>query len=368
MIDGQVAIVLSLFTLIFFIVTFWFSQLRGPSISTIEEIEMGELSVLPKVRTSIDVKSLTFDIRIAIANNSGRMGMITKPRISFAATTDLKGDELTVSIDDFNIEPPDVQSGEQYMRRSFLSVIPSYALRTISLSCLVNIVDWNYLPPKEIFSKNCNLKDVHLSYFEENRDKVLNLISKLENSRKFGELDLFFTVTKKSIPVFGNVKWTEKTFLKDVPLVLDDEYSLAKLREQVISWKFDAKSPSDMYLGFLSYIEQQGTPIQKTLEAMPGDPAEGGFPDDKYDERSIFARETLCIRDPEFGELWDQLSKYAIIYPSILSSLKEQVRGRSLDKKDVDNIHGLIRVLSKVLKKCEVHRRLILEEFRVSEA
>jgi hypothetical protein len=119
------------------------------------------------------------------------------------------------------VKPSPPQSDGYHMTDSHL--IPPFAIRMVSLDCRCCLMEWNYQAPVDHFTKGCNLKQVQLDYFEYKRNKLHELISKLEQNEKLGTLEVSLMVTEKSFPVFGSIKWVEKKFSNNIELLFDKE-------------------------------------------------------------------------------------------------------------------------------------------------
>jgi len=358
--ESLVAIGISIFSLFIAIVSLWLSQLRGPSIAPVGNIEKGIIALRPEVMSRVDLTRIPFNVGVTLANNSGSTGIVRCPKVFFTPEKGLEDEGLGILMEGVHelpsLKPKTESSGD------FTASIPAYSVKTVTIDCVLSLLPWRDLPPKESFTTGCKLMAIHLGHFDANRKRILELISKLEMSKKIGTIKVTLMVTEKAFPIIGRMKWKEEKFIDSLEIRLDQDYSLGQLREKVGGWKFDYNYQLSLYLNFLDYVINQGTAILDTLKNRSSSPSHTAFPEDIYP--SSFARETLSRKDQEFSELWKELSTYREIYPDILRSLEDQNRGRPFTDKDESNMKGLQEALEKTLRKCKVLRGVVVDEFR----
>ncbi len=305
----------------------------------------------------MDLTRIPFSITTTLANNGARSGLIRKPDLSFDQTPSLDT-ELQVVLRSVELKPPNEQ-GDQSTIENFAPLVPAYSVASITFGCSLSIITWDRLPPKESFSKGSNVSEVHDRYFESKRNEALQVLSKLEHSRKLGLLSINLETTEKSF--VGKLGWKEKLFLSSLELAVSEEYSLPTLKGVVSSWKSD--NQSNIYLGFLDYIENQGSAIRETLERKPPDASSTSFPSPTSEDHD-YAKDVLCICDPEFAERWKKLSSMEGNWPGIITVLKEQKRGRQLTEHDDNEMRELQAALVTVLLKCQELRKKVVEDFK----
>lgn len=358
--ESLVAICISFISLVLSSVSLWLNQLRGPSIDPVGNTETGKITLRPEVTSRLDLTRIPLNVVVTLANNSGSTGTVRRPKVLFVPEKVLEDKDVEVVMDAAYELPrpkPETESA-----RDFAASISAYSVKPILIDCFLRLMPWEELPPKENFTAGCNLMEVCLRHFEANRKRTLELISKLEQSRKLGAIKVTLMVTEKTLPIVGRMKWKEKKFIDSLEIELDRDYSLGQLRDKVAGWKFDNNYPLSLYRSFLDYVIQQGTGILESLKNRPASPSHVAFPDDVYP--SSFARETLSGKDQEFSELWKELSVYQQIYPDILRLLEDQKRGRPLNDAEEANVERLEEALRKILRKCVALREVVRDELR----
>jgi hypothetical protein len=126
--------------------------------------------------------------------------------------------------------------------------------------------------------------------------------------------------------------------LSSLDLAIAEDFSLSQLKATVSSWKYE--NQSSIYMNFLDYVENQGKEIRKTLENKNPDATSTAFPSPTSDDHA-YARNALCIYDPEFAEQWRKLSSLEGNWWEIIAILREQKRGRQLSERYDNDIRGL---------------------------
>lgn len=326
----------------------------GPSISLVDNDE--KLLLRPEVNSYLQLSRLPFDIQLTLANNGGMSAIVDQPKVMFVPEDNVKDDGLNVDIDEYYWSPPTSQDTLPYPS---IDSIPPKTIKTLMLTCSLRLFYWDYRPPNEYFSQGSNLRRIHEDYFNAKKRDLQQLISKIEPSGKIGILRVSLMT---SITLSGNLKMDEKTFGDGLELLIDSQY-LGKIIEKMDDWNFEVTNAANSYLNFLGVVEQQGQGILDTLHRRPSDASHISFPDEHRQDMT-YARETMCIAYPDFAALWNNLLAHKTIYPAILTSLREQKRGRTLDDKDERDILGLEEALKKVLDKCSEIRVTILTDFR----
>lgn len=358
--ESPVAIGISVFAAVLALFSFWYTTLRGPKIGPVGDIKEAKRTLAPDVRWFMDLTRIPFDIKTTIANSGARSGLIRKPNISFTQEPALNAD-LRVMLRSIDLKPQDGGIDPSTIENSVL-LVPAYSVVSVSFGCSVGMMTWDRLPPKERFSVGCDLSKIHDGYFESKRQEALKVLSGLEQSRRLGSLSIELEVTERDL--LGRFHWKNKVFLSSLDLAIAEEFSLANLKAIVGSWK--GENQSNIYLSFLDYVENQGKGIRETLERKDPDATSISFPT-ATSEDHVFAKDTLCVCDPEFVEQWKKLGFLEGNWSGIITLLKEQKRGRQLSDHDKNQMRDLQVALDAVLQKCQVLRKMVVEDFKTKQ-
>lgn len=346
-----------MFAAILALFSFWYTALRGPKIRPVGETTKAGQTVTPDIRSFMDLTRIPFDIVLTVANGGARSGLIRTPTLPFSAEPTLSAD-LRVSLRNIELKPQDSQTGSSGIENSVL-LVPAYSVVSISFGCFIGILTWERLPPKDRFSRGCDIGKTHSGYFESKREEALKILSKLEQSRRLGSISVKFQVTESDL--IGKFHWKAIVALSSLDLAIAEDFSLSQLKATVISWKYE--NQSSIYVNFLDYVENQGKEIRKTLENRIPDATSTAFPAPTSEDHA-YARDVLCFYDPEFAGQWKKLSSLEGSWWEIIAMLKEQKRGRQLSERDDNDIRELQAALETVLQKCQVLRKKVVEDFK----
>lgn len=353
--ESPLAIGISVTALITSVITLWFNRLRGPSIKPVKSDEECKIIIQDEVNTPLNVAHLSFNLRATLANNSGSAGIIRNPKISFTPDSDLYANS-TIKMEGMSLEPAAKRAGyNKEIGRSY--TVPPFSVSVVSFDCRFQLMKWDQVPVDH-FVRDCNLKQIQLDYFESNRKKLNELITKMSLNDTLGKVDVTLMVTEKSFPIFGSMKWKERKFVTDCELVISEK-STSSIRQKIGEWMPDINYARDSYQRFLDYVEDQSRAIVQTMEKKTFE-SFSAFPDDRGHK---YASETLSRKDPEFASLWNEVCAYKQTFETIVRTLKAQSRGYQLTESDQTKIQEIHDVLVRLLNKTGHLRNAIDKEF-----